>query len=50
MSTAVSVRVPEWDRGGLEDRAIAHAQELAIERGYCDWWSGDVDRLVVSVL
>ena len=23
---------------------------MAIERGYCDWWTGDVDRLVVNML
>jgi hypothetical protein len=50
MASALSVRLPDWDRRRLEDRAVARARELAIERGYCDWWTADVDRLVVNML
>ena len=28
MSTALGVRLPRWDRGEFEGRAIAHAREL----------------------
>lgn len=43
-------RPPDWDRSRLEDRAIAHAEELSWERGGYGWRGGDVDRIVVNML